>query len=169
MTSPANSPLDRTDQPKRATVYDSAIDLWIAALIFLSPALASAIGFYLVIQARPGEASILFMTAAVTLIVTIALTLPCRYTILDDALSIRCGLICYQIAFQDIRVVQPTASLRSGPALSLRRVLVATDRRKHILSPKDRERFIQQLDDAVARVRLLSAGGTECESLGRKS
>ena len=138
-------------QPQRATVYDSAIDLWIAALIFLGPTCAAAMGVALVVNARPAEASILFLTAAVTLIVTVALTLPCRYTILDDALSIRCGLICYQLDLRDIRVVEPSASLRSGPALSLRRVLVATDRRKHILSPKDRERFILQLSDAIKR------------------
>jgi hypothetical protein len=139
-------------QPQRATVYDSAIDLWIAVLIFLGPVCAAAIGVALVIHARPAEASLLFLTAAVTLIVTVALTLPCRYTILDDALSIRCGLICYQLDLRDIRVVEPSASLRSGPALSLRRVLVATDRRKYILSPKDRERFIRQLSDAIKRV-----------------
>jgi hypothetical protein len=152
VTSAANSSRQRPNKSPRAAVYDSAIDLWIAALIFLGPTFACAIGVALVINARPAEASILFLTAAVTLIVTVALTLPCRYTILDDALSIRCGLICYQIDLRDIRVVEPTSSLRSGPALSLRRVLVATDRRKHILSPKDRERFIEQLSDAIRRV-----------------
>lgn len=152
MTSATHSSRQRSNKSSRATVYDSAIDLWIAVLIFLGPTFASAIGVALVINARPAEASILFLTAAATLIVTIALTMPCRYTILDDALSIRCGLICYQIELRDIRVVEPTASLRSGPALSLRRVLVATDRRKHILSPKNRERFIEQLCDAIKRV-----------------
>ena len=152
MTHATHSRHQQTDKSSAATVYDSAIDLWIAVLIFLGPMFASAIGVALLINARPAEASILFLTAAATLIVTVALTMPCRYTILDDALSIRCGLICYQIDLREIRVVEPTTSLRSGPALSLRRVVVATDRRKHILSPKDRERFIEQLNNAIQRI-----------------
>ncbi len=133
----------------RASVHDSAIDLWIAVLLFLAPVFATAIGVYLVIDNRPAEASMLFITAAVTLLVTIAVTVPCRYTILDDALSIRCGLICYQIALQDIQDIQPSASLRSGPALSTRRVAITTDRRTHLVSPKDRKKFITELKEAI--------------------
>ncbi len=95
----------------------------------------------------------MFAVAAATLIITVALTLPCRYTILDDALSVRCGLVVYQIPFDSIRSVEKSASLRSGPALSLRRVVVETDKKSHILSPKSRDEFLEKLH------KILRSGG----------
>ena len=132
----------------RADVFDSAIDPWIAVVLFLAPTLATGIGIYLVIAGGPADASVLFIAAAVTLLVTAAFTLPCRYTILDDALSIRCGLICYQIPLDEIQSVQATKTWRSGPALSMRRVVVTTSRRNYILSPKDRDKFMDQLNQS---------------------
>ncbi len=131
--------------PSRPTVYESAIDTWIALMLVFAPVMAALLGGYLWWQGRPSDASAMFLTGAVTLVVTIAFTLPCRYTLLRDALSIRCGIICYQIPYDEIIRVEPSASLRSGPALSMRRVLVETNRRRHILSPKQRQEFIDDL------------------------
>ena len=60
-----------------------------------------------------------------------------------------CGVLFYQIPLGEILRVEPSASLRSGPALSLRRVELATDRRCYILSPKDRDGFIRELNAAI--------------------
>lgn len=130
-------------------VYESAIDWWIAALLFLAPAIATTVGIYLFIEGRPAESSMMLVTAAATMLVTAAFTLPCRYTLLEDALMVRCGLIRYRIPYAKIRAVEPSASLRSGPALSLRRVAVITDRQKHILSPKQRDEFIGHLQQQI--------------------
>ena len=133
----------------QVTVYESAIDTWIAVMLLVTPLLAAGVGIYLIWIGEPGDASVMFLTAAVTLLTTGAFTVPCRYTLLQDTLSVRCGLICYQIPYDEIKRVEPSASLRSGPALSLRRVLVETDRKKHYLSPKDRDQFIDELSRAA--------------------
>lgn len=141
---------------KRHAVYESAIDLWIAAMLLITPLAATAIGISLVWIDRSGDASVMFLTAALTLLLTGAFTVPCRYTLLADTLSVRCGLICYQIPYADIRRIERSASWLSGPALSLRRVLVATDRKRHYLSPKDRDRFIAELTQATEDVLIAS-------------
>lgn len=143
---------DEKERP-RSEVFDSAIDSWVAFLLFLGPGIAAAMGMYLLALGEPGQASTLFATAAVTLIVTLGLTLPCRYKIGDDVLSIRCGLIAYKIPLDQIRSVEPTASLRSGPALSLRRVAVETERKKHILSPKHRDEFIDRMNAVLSATK----------------
>lgn len=134
----------------RPTVYDSAVDLWILALILLGPLIAVAIGSYLLINGQADGAMYLFLTGAGSLILTIAFTLPCRYTILDDMLSIRCGMLFYQIPLDEIESVQPSASWKSGPALSLRRVEIKTKRRTILVSPQRRDEFIRNLSEAVA-------------------
>lgn len=103
----------------------------------------------LIRQGRAGDALTLLLLGSGLLMVTLLLTFPCRYTILADSLSIRCGVICYQIPIREIQRVEKSASLRSGPALSLRRVLVATEKRGYLLSPKDREAFIADLNQTI--------------------
>ncbi|MCG8650136.1 MAG: PH domain-containing protein [Pirellulales bacterium] len=140
-TDPANS--------RSSQVYESAIDPWIALVLFIGPAVGAGVGIFLLADGNAAGASLLFFIAGMTLILTMAVTIPCRYTLLDDALSIRCGLICYQIPLHQIQAVDPSATLRSGPALSLRRVVVRTPKKQHILSPKDRDRFIREVKQAI--------------------
>ena len=126
-------------------VHPSAIDWWLAVLLGFPIVMSVAIGVGLFAVGRSGDAAIMFMSAAGITIVTAIFTVPCRYTLLTDTLSIRCGLICYQIPYSTIREVRLSSTWKSAPALSLRRIVIRTDRREHIISPIDRERFIEQL------------------------
>ena len=136
-------------KPTRPAVYRSAIDLWVPVLLLMTPVTATFFAVMLIRQGRAADAMTLFLMGAGLLIVTGMFTLPCRYTILEDALSIRCGVLFYQIPFADIQRVERSASLRSGPALSVRRVLVETKSRKYLVSPKDRDAFIADLQGAI--------------------
>ncbi len=135
-----------TETASRETnVYRSAVDWWLAALLIFPILAATVIGIVLVANGRPADASSMFLTAAAILLVTGVFVVPCRYTFLTDALSIRCGVICYQVPYESIQDVTRSSTLRSGPALSLSRVAIQTDRREYIISPVQRERFIEQL------------------------
>lgn len=137
----------------RPTVYDSAIDWWVAALILLTPALAAGIGIRLLVDGNADGAMWLFLIGAGSLLLTLAFTLPCRYTILDDALSIRCGLLFFQISLRDIESVEPSHSWLNGPALSLHRVRIVTRQRSVLVSPRHRDRFIADLQRSIHAVR----------------
>ncbi|MGB7345962.1 MAG: PH domain-containing protein [Pirellulaceae bacterium] len=142
MTKPAK----HTTSP---TVYESAIDWWILALLLITPILSAVIGIYAIWIGRPGDSTWLFLTGAITALVTAAFAVPCRYTILEDALSIRCGLLFYQVPFESIQDVSLSSTWASGPALSLKRVKVQTEKRTHIISPKFREDFVRELRKAI--------------------
>lgn len=114
-------------------------------MLVMTPISAAMIGTYLLAQGRSADAMILFLTGALAALITIAFTLPCRYTVLEDTLSLRCGLICYQVPLADIQSVEPSRTIMSGPALSMNRVLIQTAKRQYILSPKERDAFIKDL------------------------
>ena len=132
-------------------VYPSAVDRWLLVLLLAPIFMGIAFAAYLLKEGRADEAGTMILMAAAIAAVTGVFTIPCRYTLLDDALSIRCGLICYQVAYADITEAIPSSTWISGPAMSLKRVIVRTAKRDHILSPEERERFIEELMDRVAR------------------
>ena len=138
---------------KRSLVYRSAVDRWVVLLLAISPCVSVAIGCWLWMDGQPGSASILFGVGAVVALITVAFTCPCRYTLLEDTLSIRCGLaVFYQVAYADLVSVEPTSTWRSGPAHSLKRVAIKTKQRLIILSPEDREKFIRDLEERIAAI-----------------
>jgi membrane protein YdbS with pleckstrin-like domain len=146
-----NGPVEK--RHTRPTVYESAVDSWIVAMLLFTPVLAAGLGVYMLLDGQHGDAMIFFIAAIATLLVTSAFIAPCRYTILDDALSVRCGIIYYQVPLGEIENVEPSGTWRSGPALSMRRVLITTRKRYVVISPRERDEFIADLCDAIARCK----------------
>jgi membrane protein YdbS with pleckstrin-like domain len=136
---------------QRKSIYVSAVDWWIVLLLLLGPAICVGVTGVLLRQGRPDEALTCLLTGAGTLLVTGMFTVPCRYTILADTLSIRCGVLLMRVPLNQIKAIQPSRSWLSGPALSLRRVKVSTASRFYLVSPTDRERFIAELTEAAER------------------
>ncbi|MEM1069519.1 MAG: PH domain-containing protein [Planctomycetota bacterium] len=140
-------------KPQRPTVYESAIDRWIAALLLASPFLTIVLSIVSWIQGEPRDALILLGTSVFVAIVSAIFTLPCRYTIDEIELHVRCGLIAFRVPLVDITQIEKSHSWMSGPALSLKRVLVATPKKRWLLSPLNREDFILDLQHAVDEAR----------------
>ncbi|MCC9644678.1 PH domain-containing protein [Rhodopirellula sp. JC740] len=134
-------------------VFPSAVDRWLVFVLLAPIFLAVGIAAYLLNEGRADEAGTMVLMAAAIAAVTAVFTIPCRYTLLADTLSIRCGLLCYQVDYADITEAVPSSTLVSGPALSLRRVIVRTSKREFIVSPDDRERFIEELMRRVAATK----------------
>ncbi len=145
-----------SDRPK---VYPSAIDWWIAVILIGPPLLAAILGCSLWVQGNAEGSLILLGTSLSTLLLTLLLVFPCRYTIDEDDLLIRCGIIRYQVPLKTIERVEPTRTLASAPALSMSRVLVVTRFKNYVVSPADRESFIAELSAASAAKRFDSDNG----------
>ena len=135
----------------RPTIYPSAIDKWIVVMLLLAPVTSIAIGLYLFQQGKVDGAITLFLCAAATGSLTAAFTTPYRYIIHHDSVTVRCGLICYQIPIAEMVSVSKSATVLSGPALSMKRVVIKTSRRQHILSPKQRDLFIEDLQRSLTQ------------------
>ena len=150
-SSPAGDSASQPDGPaKLHKVYPSRVDWWIAVLVMLGPLVTLGLAGYAMLQDRGQESMILLGVGALTLVITAMVTMPCRYTIAQDNLTIRCGVIFYRVPLKHVKSAEPSGSWLSGPALSLKRVRVSTGTRSYLISPLDREQFIQDLNAAVA-------------------
>ncbi len=147
MSPPEGSPLPSPSA--RRSVYVSRVDWWIAALLLVGPVTCAGLTLWLLTRGENQQAMMCLLVGAGTLLVTALVTVPCRYTLLPDCLSIRCGLYFTRIPLDHIRSIEPSGSWISGPALSVRRVKISTASRYYLVSPADRERFIEELTAAV--------------------
>lgn len=133
----------------RKTVYESAVDWWIAILLLSGPAICVVLTFLMLREGRQSDALICLLAGAGTLVITGLFTVPCRYTLLNDTLAIRCGILLNRVPLDQIKAIEPSSSWLSGPALSLRRVKISTASRFYLVSPKERQRFIDELSLAA--------------------
>ena len=137
------------NQPPRKSVYVSAVDWWIVVVLMLGPVACVGLTGILLQQGRSQDALYCLLTGVGTLLVTGIFTVPCRYCILPDTLSIRCGVMLIRAPLDQIKSIETSGSWLSGPALSLKRVKISTAARFYLVSPRDRDRFIEELTQAV--------------------
>ncbi len=142
-------------------VYPSKVDAWVAAMIAISPLMSFVLAFVFWQRGQPGDALTLLLVGLSVFLFTILLVYPCKYTLSAEQLSIRAGLFRYRVAYKDIVSVQKSSSLRSGPALSMHRLLITTNRRSHLISPIHREEFIEKLQDKIMEADQSSATSME--------
>ncbi|HUJ15748.1 MAG TPA: PH domain-containing protein [Thermoanaerobaculia bacterium] len=74
------------------------------------------------------------------------------YVIEGDTLLIRSGIVRWRIAIREIRSVTPTRSAISSPALSLDRLRIDYGRKRILISPANRDRFIEMLRSVNPRI-----------------
>ncbi len=126
------------------TIYNSAVDPWIAVVLTGAPLLVVSGGVYLVEKSLP--AGIIQIAAGILIGLFIAsLALPCRYVIDDSRLLIQCGFLKEEIPIAKIRGVEYSSSLWSAPALSLKRVKIILDDGWRLISPRDRDEFMSSI------------------------
>ena len=138
--------------------YPSRIDAWLIVLIggTICIVLTLALASY---SHSPAESLLTLGVLAATLLFSTLIGYPCEYTLTDAQLVIRSGLVRQRIAYRDITAIEPSRSPWAAPALSLRRVKVSFSGRFQLVSPRARERFIDDL-----RRRVIGAGGRLMES-----
>jgi membrane protein YdbS with pleckstrin-like domain len=138
---------------RKRKVYVSAVDLWLAILLMAGPIAFIVLTVLMLQRGENQQALITLLAGAGTLLVTGMFSVPCRYTITDDSLNIRCGILFNRVPLDKIKAVEKSSSWLSGPALSLRRVRVSTASRFFLVSPRHREQFIEELEQAINAAR----------------
>jgi hypothetical protein len=128
------------------TRYRSKADMWIVALLGLAAA-ATLYGCAVVL--RSGEAAaigIMLSVAASTLGLMAWVFFGTHYTLSRETLEIRSGPFRWQVPIANIKDVRPVRSLLSAPALSTDRLeIVHGSHESAQISPRDRERFLEEL------------------------
>ena len=144
----------------RDTVYPSKVDTWIAVLLIavgLMALVSLAVGAYALASggADPGGAwgwmgSGLFLVALYALLVW-----PVNYTLTEDKLVIRFGVVRFRIPYATISEVKPTRSILSSPALSLDRLFIDHTGKTGfaMISPADKESFLTELAERAPHLK----------------
>ena len=132
--------------------FPTRIDAWLV-LAAAGGIAAALLGGFSTVETNPEESIFAFGLAAFMVALTFLVGVPCRYTLASDHLLIQSGVVRWRIPYVDITDVVPSRSLWAAPAMSLRRVKVSFRGRFQLVSPRDRERFIDELRARVAVAR----------------
>jgi hypothetical protein len=132
--------------------YPSKIDIWLILVLVMALALPIVLSLFM-FQSNPREALITLATPVFTFGLCALLLIPCTYTLRDDHVLIRSGITRYRVFYKDITSVEKSSSMWSAPALSLQRVKLSLDHRFYLISPKNREDFIQALQKRISTAR----------------
>ena len=136
---------------KNEHVFRTRIDAWLVILIGL--AIASCfVQAWSLRSVSPGGSIAAAAIGVLSLVIVLTLTVPCRYTLKGDHLSIQCGVIRKRIPYAQIHGVEASSSPLSAPALSLRRVKILYGRSFQLVSPQERGRFIEELSKRAGLV-----------------
>lgn len=128
-----------------AATYPSRVDWWLV-VIFAAPSLG-AVGLGVFFATFSGWLAALVIIFGLSLgILTARLTFPCRYVLTDHMLVIQCGWDEDRIPLSRIRDAIPSRNLLAAPALSLRRIKIHLDQGFLLISPRDQEGFIADLN-----------------------
>jgi hypothetical protein len=131
--------------------YPSAVDAWLAVILTGPPVLIISCGIYAMFAKSVKAGVPIFIIGLAIGALILLFSFPCVYTLGEDRLIIRCGIIKYNVPLSEIVRVEKSGSLWSAPALSTRRVKIETTTGWYLVSPRDREGFIA---DVTARLRV---------------
>lgn len=126
--------------------YPSKVDTWIAVMIAIGPLTVLALAIFLHVM-------VVWIAFAAVALIMLLLVWPCDYTLNDQQLIVRCGLIRFRIDYRDISNVQESRSMLSSPALSLDRIAITTNRYTMMVSPVKKEQFMAELNQHIASAR----------------
>ena len=126
--------------------YPSALEKWVVAILIAVPLCPLVLGIVIAFTFKVEAGLTIIITAAVAGTLIALFTIPRYYTLDDEKLTIRSGIIRDKVPLARIRRVKNTNALYSSPpALYIRRVEVITNERIYLISPKDRDAFIADL------------------------
>ena len=83
------------------------------------------------------------LTLPIALVFWVALTT--RYTLTREHLTIRSAFLNSSIPLRTIRSIRPTGTVLSAPALSLDRLEITHEAGVAVISPAERERFLDEM------------------------
>jgi len=125
-------------------VYRSRVDRWLA-IVVIAAAFAPIIASLWLFWAGGDGAWLLLIWGSLVTAGIASISVPLRYTLREDELHIRSGWLQWRIRYSDLRSVRPSFSWLISPAWSLRRVRLETPDFVILVSPDDRESFINEL------------------------
>lgn len=124
--------------------FRSRVDTWLLIVLLIPPAVVIAT----VLKGVPRHPVELAIAVAIGIGLPAWLLTTTRYRLSSDTLLIVSGPFRWKIPIDEIKGVEPTRSLWSSPALSLRRLVIRYGvHRSIMISPADEEGFLRALEE----------------------
>lgn len=139
--------------PTSDITFPTKVDAWLL-LVIAGAFVATIASVYTAYRTDPAEARFALLVIGASWALIAALGFPCEYTLADDHLIVRSGLVRWRIPYADITDIAPSREIWAAPAMSLQRVKISYGRGQFALvSPRERERFIAELEKRVQAAR----------------
>ena len=123
--------------------FSSKVDWWLG-LILCSLPVAPISGIVLALLRQDQEAALSALGGLILIIaILLGLAWPLHYTLTEEEIKIRFGLIRYRIPYRELQGISPTRTPLSNPALSLDRLRLERGRIVDTcISPKEKDEFL---------------------------
>jgi hypothetical protein len=135
--------------------FPTLVDRWLVVVLALS-LLVSVAAVAAAAREAPRDAAIAGAVIGASILLLAVLALPTRYTVGENELEIRSGLLRQRIPLRSIRRVYATHNPLSAPAWSLDRLGVDYDRERGrslaLISPARREEFLKLIAERAGLV-----------------
>ena len=128
--------------------YRSRVDSWVVGILAGAVMSLLAIGLRL-LSSAPRVGLLLLSLATFVGVLVVALGVPCLYILHDDYLLIRSGFLQWRVPYSKITAVELSHSPFSAPAWSLHRVKITYKNKLALISPVNREEFVEELREKV--------------------
>ncbi len=127
--------------------YPSKKDWWLGLILFGATGYGAYISTYALLSEKADLLGILItIIINLTLIAFISWLWFTTYYVLEEKeLIIRCGPIHKRIPYREISSAHKTLNPISSPALSLKRINITYQFGMALISPKNRDEFLQEL------------------------
>ena len=129
-------------------VFLSRVDWWLALILGMLPFVFFLSILVLLLQEQFSQVPIAMAAMLFYGLLIKGLVWPMTYTITNDRLIVRFGVIALQYELSRITAVYPTRNPMSSPALSLQRLQIECDgswAKGVMISPLDREGFLETI------------------------
>ena len=148
------------DLPATSTeTFPTKIDAWLVLLV-VAGFVAAFAGAAAMWRNYPAEAKFALWVMVSSWALIAVVCAPCRYTLDEDHLVVRSGIVRWRIAYTDVTDIAPSREIWAAPAMSLQRVKIRYGSgRSMLISPRERERFIAELGRRVQASKI-SGGRT---------
>jgi len=135
-------------------VFPSKRDWWIVILLWGS-VLVSVVSMSAALRAPEVTPESLFPLLLMAFVWGLVMWVlyGTHYTLTEDLLLIRSGPMRYKVFLVEVTSARPTRSLLSSPALSLDRIEITYGRRRIMISPEDKVRFLAELRARCPRLK----------------
>ncbi len=138
--------------------FRSRVDAWLVLLVGGAAALPIGAAIWLGLHGYTRGVLLLACWGTTMVAVGAALSWPLRYTLRADRLHIQSGWLDWDVPYAALRAVAPSRNPLAAPAWSLQRVRLDFADGFILVSPDDRELFIEEIAGRCPHLARVGAG-----------